>query len=39
MRLVAQLDPGPHRFNFGDHGRAYLFDCPACSAAVWLWQC
>jgi hypothetical protein len=38
MRFVAQLDPGPHQFNFGDYGRAYLFDCSLCSAAAWLWQ-
>ncbi|MGI8415250.1 MAG: hypothetical protein ACR2P2_03385 [Nakamurella sp.] len=38
MRFVAQFDPGPHEFNFGDYGTAYAFDCPTCNSAAWLWQ-
>lgn len=38
MRFVAQLEPGPLEFNFGDYGSAYAFDCPRCGAAAWLWQ-
>lgn len=39
MRFVAQLDPGPDEFNFGDYGTAYAFDCPTCNSAAWLRQC
>lgn len=47
MRFVAQLDPGPHKFNppraggapIGDYGTGYAFDCPTLNAAAWLWQC
>jgi rubredoxin len=38
MPFVAQLEEGGDALNFGGGGRGYVFTCPPCGTAAFLWQ-